>query len=762
MKEYRQSLKQRYPDVDPLIIDAYHPPETKYFVNDNELDPSLETIDISSVIPTPPVEGDIDGFGLDRKDQMFKRPVMPNRLQKLVDRHEVIEEVWEELESQAHFYKDEIAWMDTQWERIINGYWFYRAGEPIFMHGYHYAYCSYWEMDVGLPQYRDRDRDFFLFGEYCYTTTETFAHFTHTGKPRRNEDGTYDMSDIHIRVCLGFNYPKHRREGATYKAECYNYFFTITKIKCHSGIQAMDDITARQVFAKKLIEPWKTLPFFLKPNYAGSTDPVKRIEFKQQARKISSTKGALLSSGKGLNSFIDYATTADRNFYDSERLGFFHEDECGKTIREDVYERHQVTQQCLLEGRIITGLTIKTSTVGETKKRGGAAFKKLVMDSKWEERNPNGMTKSKLFTLFVPAYDGLNGFVDQFGRSVIDDPTPEQGEFIKSKIGAKEYLQNIADQYIKEGNIEAANNHFRMYPTKLKHCFIGDQKDSGFNLYIIHNRIDQLEESPNAANKGNFEWITGRDAKNPSVKWVTRPDGLWWISYVPPSEQTNLIYKQDGQWFPLHPFKYISSSDPFRFNKTEGKRKSDGAGATFWEHDEQIDPTQNDVSEWQSNRFVCAYLARVKDKELYADHMLRQNVFFGGEHYPEMNIDVVLDYFIKYGYGGYLRYDVDPSTGKLKANPGYYLGNNDKLKNLMFGEVMQYIEVHGMRERILPILEQCRDIEGIDTLRDYDLFAAVGGCLIGRRAGGGQIRENVSEPNGPDTNYEIGDFYEQY
>jgi hypothetical protein len=759
-KEYQQSLKKQYPEVNPVYFNSYLPPQTDLWVN--QYDSSLEKINIAFVIPTPPPVDEIDGFGLPYTEQKFKRPIMPNRLQKLVERHEVIEEVWKELEINAKYYKDEINWIDKQWDRILNGYWFYRAGQPIYLHGYHYAYCSYWEMDVGLPEYRDRDRKFFLFGEYCYTDTRTFALLNHNGKPIKNSDDYYDFIDVGVRVCAGFNYPKHRREGATYKAACYNYFFTITKIKCHSGIQAMDDITARQVFSKKLIEPWKSLPFFLKPNYAGSTDPVKRIEFKQQATKISSKKGALLSAGIGLNSFIDYATTADRNFYDSERLGFFHEDECGKTIRENVYERHHVTLQCLLEGRIITGLTIKTSTVGETKKRGGAAFKQLVMDSRWEDRTANGSTKSSLYTLFVPAYDGLKGFVDQYGRSVIDKPTEEQAIFIKSTIGAREYLENTAAAYLKAGNIEAYNQHCRQFPTKLKHCFIGDQLESGFNLMIIHNRIDELDGSPGACNRGNFEWVTGRDHHRPVVKWETRDDGRWWISYIPPSNQTNLIYKRDGVWYPTHPFKFISSSDPFRFNKTEAKRKSDGAGATFWEHDEQTDPIQNDVSEWQSNRFVCAYLTRVANKDLYADDMLKQNIFFGGEQYPEMNIDVVVDYFIKYGYGGFLRYDIDSATGKSKTNPGYYIGNNEKVKNLMFAEMMQYVEIHGRRERISKILEQCRDIEGIETLRDYDLFAACGGCLLGRRSGGGELKEFNNPGNAPTSPYSVNDIFELY
>ena len=109
-----------------------------------------------------------------------------------------------------------------------------------------------------------------------------------------------------------------------------------------------------------------------------------------------------------------------------------------------------VTKKCLSQanGRIIHGLTIKTSTVGGMIKEGGQNFYKLCKDSMWEERNDNGETITGLYNLFIPAYVCLDGFIDIYGNPIIDDPTeddlwriPYPTRDVNGKlIGAKTYL----------------------------------------------------------------------------------------------------------------------------------------------------------------------------------------------------------------------------------------------------------------------------------------------------------------------------------
>lgn len=1017
---------------------------------------------------------------------------MPIRLRKLVDRCATSEQVWEELENNQLLYKDEILWVKVQWHRILNGYWFYQCGTPIYIHGYHYGYCSFFEIDEGLPQYRDRDRKFFLFYEYCLTDTFGFnpEFLDRKGNPIPDEEGNYRMIDLKRRVCAGFIYPKHRREGATYKAECCLLLFTITNMNCHSGIQSMDGNSAEEVFRVKLKEPWKKLPFFLRPTYSGSTDAAKRIEFKPQARKLTQDGGSLLNKDMGLQSFIDWATTAKRGFYDGAKLKFAHLDEIGKclayntpvkmldgtnkmvqdivqgdlvmgpygekrtvkslgrgeemmyrvipnqgepwgcneghilsvythygssekyfgvpkgsvvnmtikrylslpddvkrhlslyktgvnfshknlnidpytlglwlgdgssqepkiylmddeikeylesrysstylsadrtvfglnihnvrhyfrsydllgnkhipndfmfssrdqrmellagiidsdgslnrniksgkpsnyevsqkrealanqicelamslgfgasvkkkktswvyngekkfgvafrvniygdiytipcrvnrkiaekcefsqnrrdplktgfkvekvgvgkyygftliedplfllgdftvthnTTEENVDERNNVLMRCLMVGSKIQGISIHTSTVAEQSREGGENMKILCYKSHWHERNKNGETSSKLYVLFTSAADGLEGFVDKYGRSVIHDPTPEQSEQIGHSIGALEYRKNITDKLLEQGNFSQYNEELRQHPIYYKHCFIGNQQESGFNLQIINKRIDILESDGSATERGNLEWVTSRDSAYPQVEWFPDPNGKWFMSHLPSPSVKNKLIKRDGIWHPAETHRYIHSSDPFRFNKKNVKRieldptkkhrsKSNGGGATFWMRDISIDPPDKDIKYWQSHRFVCTYNNRVDDKITYADDMLKQTVYFGGLHYPERNMPVIWERFQEWGYGGFLKHDVD-TKGQIKEEPGFYIGNNDLVKQDMFSRFMQYIQSHGMRERHVEILDECRKISGIDELKLFDLFAACAGCLIGMDNSYGEIK----------------------
>lgn len=757
--EYHQSLTKKYPSISPSILRQYNPPETKLVVNK---DPSLYPIDISEVIPKPPPEHTIDGFGKDIREQKFHITEMPKRLKRLVSRHETAEGIWDTLERDRDLYKEEILWIKVQWHRIINGYWFYCYGTPLYISGTHYFYVNFWSIDIGIPEYRYRDRKFFLFEKYCKTTTKIFdpKFLNKHGKPIADEDGNYRMIDTGRRICSGLLFPKHRREGASYRGACCNYVTIITSKNARGGIQAMDSDTALDVFSVKLKEPWKKLPFFLRPIYSGSTDAATSLVFKPQAMRITK-KGSLLSGGEGLQSFIDFATTAKRGFYDGGKLKYLHVDELGKTLNENVDERNQVLMRCLEMGggRKITGMSIHTSTVAEQKKQGGENFKTLADKSHWEDRNANGQTMSKLFVLFISAADGLEGFIDEYGYSVIETPTEEQAEYIGGDIGALEYLENMNKKLLQEGKIDEYNENLRQLPIYYKHCFIGDQSETGFNLIKINERMYELDDWQEATVRGNFIWSTPRDSSLPSVIWEPDEYGKWLISYLPPPNRRSQLVKRNGAWYPSNPNGFITGIDPYRFTTVESARKSDGGGATFWVRDLMIDPIDRSVENWESHRFVCTYSNRVDSKKDFADDMLKQTIFYGGLAYPERNIPLIEDTWRdEWGFGGLLKYDTD-ERGRSQPNPGYYIGNNDKVKQQIFSEFMNYIEVHSTRERHIEILEECKKIEGIEKLKNYDLFAACGGCLLGLNDSYGDVVEHIKQQ---DKKVDIGRYVRTY
>lgn len=696
---------------------TYKYKEADKYVTFNDNDKDLVPITIP--LPEPPPYEEIDGYGLAPEDQYFRRQDYPSKLIKLEKDSSTLDEIWSKMDKNKRFFWKEIQWIREQWRRRLNGYWFFNNGKPTYIDGWMYFYCNFWNLDIGLPKYRDRDRRFFLFARFCYTTSI--------------DDKGIDRG---YRTCLGFNYPKHRREGASYKAECINYEIVSRQESVIGGIQAMDESTAKMVFRDKLVKPWKKMPFFFKPLYEGSTDPKEVLSFNPPAVRIAS-KGSLIRGNDGLDSSITYAASADRGAYDGWKLYFLHNDELGKTVLENVYERWLVQRKCLAQNTDFHGLAVNTSTVGDMTRGGGENFYKLCMASDFSTRTELGFTNSYLYNLFIPAYDGLDGFIDRYGMSIIDTPTPEQAEYIKKNIGAKQYLVDERRSYLNANDIVGHSEEVRLRPMTFRECFRTSAKDTGFDINIIDKRMDELR-FPNLrtgamwTTRGDLMWRN--NVRDSEVIWTENAtSGKFRISKTLDYHLTNRRYSDNGIWFPETPIKYVASGDPFKFETTEGHRKSNGAGAVFWLRDYNVDPDvvdgdPHDIRQWESNRFVCTYNMRVENKEEYLEDMLMMCVYWGAMMYPEINLAYIMDHFNNRKYGGYLYYDVDERTGKRKTNPGF--NSLTATKNDIFSSSMQYIKLHGHREHHIELLDEYLNIPGIEKMKDYDLFTAAGGCLL--------------------------------
>jgi len=361
IKEYGSSISAQ-------ILSQYKTPDKYLWVNTDDKDLIPMRIDL----PDPPKYHNIDGFGLPPSEQLFKSPKLPRKIKELQKKHETIDEIWEELQSNQEIYEEEIKFIRKQWYHRLNGYWFFNNGKPTYIDGWHYFYCSWWHIDVGIPKYRDRDRKFFLFARFTHRDRSMFCEVDDKGNAiRSKKSGYFEFKDSGGRIHYGFNYPKHRREGATYKAECIQYELISRTIGAWGGIQSMNDVQARKCFLKHLVGPWKKLPFFFKPNYEGSTSPKTELSFSPPAKRLSS-KGSLATSEIGLESMINF-DNADPAAYDGDKLYFHHDDEVGKLKKGlSCWDRHLVVKECLVMGSEIIGFTIKTSTVGEMERGGGS------------------------------------------------------------------------------------------------------------------------------------------------------------------------------------------------------------------------------------------------------------------------------------------------------------------------------------------------------------------------------------------------------
>lgn len=771
------TIVKLYPNVDKNIIKTYKPADRKVRYHEN--DPHLKPIelDIEEIIRSifkakhaneefpekdlllgyiPECWHLIEGFGLPAKDQKFVPDKKPRKLVDLEKRCETLEEIWDILEVQKEKYAKELAWINNQWHYRLYGKWVFINGKPTYVPPWHWMYCSKWSIDVGLPDYRDRDRRIFLFYHYAHTTTK--APFLYRRKVVEkyqyscNEDDYLKWQtdykklgrmkpeqgifwvEYDARTCYGVNHPKHRRDGATFRAQCVGYEIGTRTNRGRVGTQSMDESHAKKAFLDKYVQPYKMMDFYFKPLTSSLSNPQKSIKWESSTTR-SGQKGTRNSNKIGLQTVNDYATTAARGFYDGDKLVFLHLDEEGKTIEENVWDRWQVLKQCLAvgQGSKIVGFNLSTSTVGEMTRQGGEPYFRLChKDSDFYQRNHiNGQTKSGKINLFIPAYDGLEGFIDEYGASVIETPSEPvkgiDGRFIK--VGSKEYLEQTSAQLLADGShesLQAWHEQKRLFPTQWMDCWIASASETGFNIKILSDRIQDLSLSPNKQPvRGNFFW----EIPFKKANFKPQEDGLWMVSMTLEESQRNRIYESDGTHYPSYPGRFVTSMDPFKFTKVQGKRLSDAGAATFYNRDVNIDPDSKPIEEWETHRFVCDYLGRTDNKLLMSEHFLMQCIYYGSMAYPEINVPDVWDKFVEWGFEGLLLYDYDPIQQKKKETPGF--NSVEVVKQDLFLEIKQYIELHGAREKHIRILKQCLDIRGLEDMTNYDLFTAAAGCLRG-------------------------------
>ena len=231
--------------------------------------------------PEIPQKELIANYSLPKKDQKFRREKYPS------------EKAFEALDenSQLEIVKEVL-------NKRKNGYWFYNNGEITYITGIHWFYLNFWKIDVGFPDYRRSDRDYFYFWDYVCKDP----------------------------LSLGMINMENRRQGKTERSNCILYEYTSINPNSHAGIQSKTDADAKKVFLK-LVRTWKRIPYWLKPIDEGDSQPKSALRFFEPS--VRSSKGKRKEYGVSLDSWIDFES-AKEEAYDGEKLKRFTMDEAGK------------------------------------------------------------------------------------------------------------------------------------------------------------------------------------------------------------------------------------------------------------------------------------------------------------------------------------------------------------------------------------------------------------------------------------------------
>jgi len=744
-----------------------------------EEDPDLKPVVFS--LPEPPKDWTkVKNYGLHPDDQIYRTDEVPKRLLMLeaevtdeaeemyeknrnnsINGYKLLRVFWQRLSDESDRFAEEIKWMrNVIWKRYY-GEWVFIDGQMMWLPPRYYMYLNFWNMSVkggyDLPEFRIRDWKSHCVSHYLRHTREGLGNLNKKGMAVKN-NGEYEVTDMGTRVFYGPIRPKNRRSGATHEAlnEAHETVCTGVGKKATTLSKSVPDVI--EFFEEMLFPAWRRIPMFLKPIWMGAQVDGKKIEYKTQTTTFGT---------KGMDSKLYYVLTTDEVVLDSKRLDFILFDEQGKKTgggRVDVADRFDIGKQTLStgSGARIHGFCMNPSTAEEMED-GAQQYKLMCDQSMFYERNPNGQTKTGLMLVYFPAQYCLEGFVDCFGKAVVDDPTERQIEltvkhyperddaFVNKKIGAKRYLLDQRNQFLASGKPDDLRSYRalqRKHPMRYSESWIGDSGDMGFPIIKIDSRIADIEYlSSSITDYGKFSWTNGFGSR---VRWEpldeVDKEARFEFSYHIKKEFTNrmrrvrvfngMSNRWELQFGPQDP-RFILGSDTFEFDnksvakeRTDKSRKSDGGIVGFYPYDHLID-AENDRADYESDRFIIAYRAKPISTDAYNEDLLMAAIYIGSWVYPENNIKNTWKYFIEKGYGGYLKYDINLSTGKPNEKPGYWVGSGTK--DEMFQLLHDYIERNAFRERHLSFLREAKNIRGPEYLKNFDLLAAAGAALMGAR-----------------------------
>ena len=728
-------------------------------------------------LPKPPHIRYIDGYRNKKSEQVFHHVEIPQRLTDLEKRitdklkareaanrndrftpQKLIVSMWEHLKTHSADYQKEINFIKIEQWRLINGYWIMIEGEPIYLNPWNYRYVNYWELDGGiLPEWRFRDWEWFHVHKYFY-------------------DDPYTM---------GVNYPKHRRDGATSKSLCVEYSVLVEKgRRLLAGIQSYTGDHAKDLYVEKFIPAFKHMPFYTKPLWQGTDTPMGGLRFQLPPG---------IGQRKVLESHMRYAKTASAKAFDGKKLDIYLGDEGGKTTEVNVLKRHDIVKSSVTlgGGNKIIGFVMYPTTVADLDSGGGRNYYTLCEQSHNDDRDEvTKQTKSGTVNYFKSGDHGLEGFIDKFGKDVVEDPTEKdlwrlvdiKRDDSGNLIGARRYITSKRAALLKSNNeddIISYQKYVREYPMEYIECFGGMDGGGGFDVISLKRRREELmvlkSRGENPVRVGNFVWNIGGTqytsdefvaaglhlvkgiTDKAKVEWVDDKDGRWEVSYFP--KKTNERYKSDGEWFPTDFNSYTHSADPFQFLKdneidtSRGHSKSSlsyGAIAAFRERDYKIDPPDKDIKDWQTHNFVADYLYRPSDINAYCEDVIMQMVFYGGTLFPEVNVKKVWEYVVQRNFSGYLLYGTDAS-GKLRKHPGF--NSSAEIKQELFTLHKSFIVHHTHKNNHIRIINSQINIKGLKDMTNQDAFVSAGGCLLGSQSRMRDYIQELSETAGGDEEY---------
>jgi hypothetical protein len=596
--------------------------------------------------PDCPDDVRIDGWGLPRQEQIWQRKELPSFFDKVeVDK-----------DGNVFLTPNQEAYARREVERCKHGHWFFNNGTPTYITGKHYFYLQWWKLEDDIyGDYRDTDRRYFIF----------LNHWEH------------------VMWCLGVIRGKKRREGASSQA-CSNLVYEAIFFKnSNCGLISKTRDDSRDTFTDMVTFGYRQLPVFMKPKQMNKEDSVTELVFAHKSMSGKEGKISTISEDKGHRSKINFRAPV-LNAYDRGRMSRVLCDEFGKLDETPASQLFAILRKTLVKGVKRVGFIEMPSTVNKLTK-GGAEFR-VLWDNAELGVDKYKPTINRLVRYFTPAYDGLEGFIDRHGMSVISEPSLEQYEYLLEKWVKKDDFGNttseISEEDVKMGAFkylqslregltgESLEEEIRQNPFDEVEMFMASNTDCIFNKFNIERQKKYLKDNPPKFRHVIFY----RDEQTQLVHWrdITKSDEnfYWQILAFPPKGDENKSYTEEGIKKPGRTEDGCIGVDGYSNSQGGKKYGSKASGWIFRKFD--INDPEN------TGLFIGHLYGRPNEKDTLNEQILLCGEFFGYDATYEFTADDYYTYFKNRARLGYLSKfplnTIDPEkrkTGKFDRLYGF-------------------------------------------------------------------------------------------
>jgi hypothetical protein len=328
-------------------------------------------------------------------------------------------------------------------------------------------------------------------------------------------------------------------------------------------------------------------------------------------------------------------------------------DESGKTKKPvSIIERQNVVRYCSeIDGEIKGKHWFTTTVEPEKGEPENYEFQELTANSNPLERNENGMTASGLYTYFLPAYKGM--MFDRYGY-------PDE-------VKANTFIANNIKMYEQKGDMRGLSSFKRKNPRTIKEAFSADGEFALYNPELLNTQLDAISWTNKFTERGNLEWVDGHRIQRPiknsareelnvatgrmetvydyepgEVYWEANPNGKFEkITGWTPIDANN-VYKAGVSYAPNNTNRYKMAGDPFKYDKTKDKRRSNAAGFVFQLPD-NLNPDRFD------NHFCLRYSFREESTQASNEDFLKMAWWCGTDILFERNVNHWKPFFIEAG-----------------------------------------------------------------------------------------------------------------